>query len=78
MESDMHNDIATKLMTDDETEVPPPPGTEPPLLSKRMSDQSWRDRDSGSELREDDYCKDRFSRERRRSFSRDNHRERYL
>ncbi|XP_058795388.1 E3 ubiquitin-protein ligase RBBP6 isoform X3 [Phymastichus coffea] len=54
---------------EDEAEVPPPPGTEPPLLPKKVSDHSWRESSS-----EEDYGK--FSKERRRSFSRDNTRDR--
>ncbi|KAJ8667352.1 hypothetical protein QAD02_009014 [Eretmocerus hayati] len=66
-------DLSAKLTTDDEAEVPPPPGTEPPLLPKRLSDPSWRD--SGSESRDGEYSS--YHRERRRSFSRENnHRDR--
>ena len=77
VESDTHSDIPTKI-GDDEAEVPPPPGTEPPLLPKRPSDQAWRDRESSTETRDEEYRdrdRERYSRERRRSFSRDNHRD---
>lgn len=63
------------LIGDDEGEVPPPPGTEPALLPKRLSEQHWHERaDSGND---EDYGRDnRYTRERRRSFSRDIHRDR--
>jgi len=76
------SDSITKLTTDEETEVPPPPGTEPllpipalvssPERERERSDPSSRDKKE----RDNEYSGERQSRERQRSFSRDGHRDR--
>jgi hypothetical protein len=82
-ESNLQSDSVTKLTTDEETEVPPPPGTEPllpipaivssPERERERSDPPSRDKKE----RDNEYVGERQSRERsRRSFSRDGHRER--
>lgn len=81
-ESHLQSDSITKLTTDEETEVPPPPGTEPllpipalvssPERERERSDPSSRDKKE----RDNEYTGERQSRERRRSFSRDGHRDR--
>lgn len=81
-ESHLQSDSVTKLTTDEETEVPPPPGTEPllpipalgssPERERERSDPSSRDKKE----RDNEYSGERQSRERRRSFSRDGHRDR--
>lgn len=68
-ESEHQSDATAK---DDETEVLPP-GTEPAVLPKRLSsDHSWVD--SSHDGRDDDYW---YSKERRRSFSKDHGRDRH-
>ncbi|RLU15449.1 hypothetical protein DMN91_012443, partial [Ooceraea biroi] len=82
-ESNLQSDSIAKLTTDEETEVPPPPGTEPllpipaivssPEREREQSDPPSRDKKE----RDNEYAGERQSRERsRRSFSRDGHRER--
>lgn len=83
-ESHLQSDSVTKLTTDEETEVPPPPGTEPllpiPAIVSSPEKEKERSQDPpGREKKErdsNDYIGERQSRERRRSFSRDGHRER--
>lgn len=75
----------TKLTTDEETEVPPPPGTEPLLPIPAIGSSPEKEREhrrepppvTEREERRDDYGGERHSREQRRSFSKDSHRERY-
>lgn len=82
-ESHLQSDSVTKLTTDEETEVPPPPGTEPLLPIPAIVSSPEREQERSQEQpcrekkeRDNDYAGERQSRERRRSFSRDNHRER--
>lgn len=78
----MQSDTVTKLTTDEETEVPPPPGTEPLLPIPAIGSSPERDRERSDpptrekKERENEYPGERQSRERRRSFSRDGHRDR--
>ncbi|KAL7290181.1 hypothetical protein TKK_0015891 [Trichogramma kaykai] len=51
-------------------EIPPPPGTEPALLPKRNSDQSWRD--SGSDTVYDDEQTNQYESEKKRSYASNN------
>ena len=71
-ESELQNELLTKLHADDETEVPPPPGTEPLLPIPPVHDST----DHEKKESEDDHPRERHHRERRRSYSRDSHRER--
>lgn len=81
-ESDLQSDSVTKLTTDEETEVPPPPGTEPLLPIPAIGSSPERDRERSDppsrekKERENEYLGERQSRERRRSFSRDGYRDR--
>lgn len=82
-ESHLQSDSVTKLTTDEETEVPPPPGTEPLLPIPAIVSSPEREQERSQEPpcrekkeRDNDYAGERQSRERRRSFSRDSHRER--
>ncbi|EFN87378.1 Retinoblastoma-binding protein 6 [Harpegnathos saltator] len=82
-ESHLQSDSVTKLTTDEETEVPPPPGTEPLLPIPTIVSSPEREQERNQEPpcrekkeRDNDYAGERQSRERRRSFSRDSHRER--
>ena len=71
-EAVLQNEKLAKVHTDDESEVPLPPGTEPLLPIPAVHDSA----DHEKKENEDDYPKERHHRERRRSYSRDNHRER--
>lgn len=70
------------MALEEETEVPPPPGTEPLLPIPAIGSSPERDRERSDppsrdkKERENEYPGERQSRERRRSFSRDNHRDR--
>lgn len=86
-ESHLQSDSVTKLTPDEETEVPPPPGTEPllpiPALVRENSPERERSERSDpvsrdKKERDNEYSSsgERQSRERRRSFSRDGHRDR--
>lgn len=82
-ESQLQSDSVTKLTTDEETEVPPPPGTEPLLpipaivsSPEREPEQNNIPPNRDKKERENEYAGERQSRERRRSFSRDGPRER--
>lgn len=82
-ESDLQSDSVTKLTTDEEAEVPPPPGTEPLLPIPAIVSSPERERERSNppirdkkERDRDEYAGERQPRERRRSFSRDGHRER--
>lgn len=83
-ESDLQSDSVTKLTTDEETEVPPPPGTEPLLPIPAIGSSPERDRERREpsvierEERREDYRGERHSREQRRSFSKDSHSDRYV
>lgn len=81
-ESHLQSDSVTKLTTDEETEVPPPPGTEPLLPIPALGSSPERERERSDPIsrdkkeRDNEYSGERQSRERRRSFSRDGHRDR--
>lgn len=81
-ESHLQSDSVTKLTTDEETEVPPPPGTEPLLPIPAIVSSPEREHERSDppsrekKERDNEYAGERQSRERRRSFSRDGHRER--
>ena len=72
-----------KLIVEDETEVPPPPGTEPLLPIPALGNSPDKNLEHvASKVEEkkeqdDDYSDDQRPRERRRSFTKDSHRERY-
>lgn len=71
-ESEVQNESSTKLHTDEESEVPPPPGTEPLLPIPSAPEAQDHDK---KEV-EEEYPRERHHRERRRSYSRDTHRDR--
>lgn len=71
-EAVLQSEKLAKVHTDDESEVPLPPGTEPLLPIPSAQHSSDKDKKE----KEDDHPKEKHHRERRRSYSRDNHRER--
>lgn len=76
-------EVTTKV-TEEETEVPPPPGTEPLLPIPAIGSSPERETDHScppnpdNNEKDHDYPQDKQSKERRRSFSRESHRERYI